>query len=125
MNPAAFRINQPRQPCSLGTFFYDLPGTMPIDAEDELLAATFNRSPTLNVFFQHSQCPTVDWKHPLTMMLELLRYRPGDFYTTFRAKTVALTDCGAAFRAKKLHAHLEVQNSDCRVCEVYVVHADG
>jgi ABC-type transport system substrate-binding protein len=72
----AFQYATDREMINQAVFFeYGTNATISVDVEDFLHAVTFNRSPTLNVFLQHSQCSTIDGKHSPATMFKLLSYR--------------------------------------------------
>ena len=48
-----FGIYQSGKTCLYGTLFYDLPGSMTIDAEKQQLTVTIDGSTAVDVFLEH------------------------------------------------------------------------
>lgn len=60
VNSAGFRVSKCRHPCLVGTLFYDLPGSVPVDAEDERLAVLCDGAAALDVLANHGLGLTVN-----------------------------------------------------------------
>lgn len=120
--PAGFWINQARQSCPTVTISYDLPSSMAINCEDQLLAITENGAALVDEASEHLQGIRVNRHGPdAPMLLCLSNYL---FYgnPTIRAVRVPFPQPGFASRAGEFKTRFEMQDSNRAVFKAYVCH---
>ena len=114
-------INQNWQPGPFSTLSYYLPGSVPIDAEDEHFALSQDWTATLAVIPQHFQSIAIDGERPYPAALLFLNQSLFNPLTTSGAKSVAPAQSCSTLGAGQPETALKVLDSNATVGKVDVL----
>jgi hypothetical protein len=121
MNYAGLTVNQPRQSSSFTAVPHNLPSAVAINAKNQCLSISNNRTTAPDVFLKQRYGIAVNWQCPLPavqLLFALTRLYPA---ATFRAKDMSRPESRSTHTAGKLDVILEMLNGDRTTRKIYVL----
>jgi len=97
----------------------DLPSPVPIDAKNQPLPISKNRTATADIVFERAQRLTITGQHPLATTFLLLGLSLLNLISALWAKGVTSTESLSALGAGQLQAGFEMFYANCAMVEVY------
>ena len=98
---------------------------MPVDAEDEHLVISKNRTATADVVFQHARSVTINRQYPLATVFLLLGLSLLNLITALWTKGMTPAKSLSALGAGQLKAALKVLDGDGALGKVYILNFDS
>ncbi len=121
---ASVRVNEWTEPCLYSALPDDLPGTMPVDAEEKPLVASHDASALIQVLLDHQRGLLVDWENTPTPVLKLFGDDLDYPLAAFLTELTGPAEVAAAPGARQVQARLEMLNRNFPSLEVDVVNSD-